>query len=61
MEEAEMQGETKERWLVLCEQATVEQHPAKMIQLIREINVLLQAKQQRVSAAPTPTRVDLPS
>jgi len=56
-----MQGETKERWLVLCEQATVEQDPAKMIQLIREINDLLEAKQQRVSAAPAPTRVELPS
>ena len=56
-----MQGATKERWLILCEQATVEQDPAKMIQLIREINDLSAAKQQRVSAAPTPIRIDLPS
>jgi len=38
----------------------VEQDPARMIQLIREINDLLEAKEQRMSnsARPTRTRID---
>jgi hypothetical protein len=44
-----MQGENKERWKELCEQASKEQDPAKLHELIREINRLLEEKQGRLS------------
>jgi hypothetical protein len=43
-----MDRETKERWLVLCEEAAVEQDPGRLLALITEINRLLNEKQQRV-------------
>jgi hypothetical protein len=43
-----MECETKERWMQLAEQATKEQDPEKLLQLIEEINVLLAAKQERL-------------
>ena len=43
-----MQGETRERWRKLCEQATVEQDPDKLMELVREINDLRQQKEQRL-------------
>ena len=43
-----MQGANKERWKVLCEQASVEQDPKKLHELIREINDLLEAKEARL-------------
>lgn len=43
-----MQGETGERWLELCQQAAVEQDTDKLLQLIREINELLEAKERRL-------------
>jgi hypothetical protein len=43
-----MQGKTKERWLELCEQATVEQDTQKLMALIAEINRLLEEKEQRL-------------
>ena len=39
-----VQGNTKERWLELCEQAITEQDPAKLYVLVREINRLLEEK-----------------
>jgi hypothetical protein len=39
-----MQGANKERWKVLCEQATIEQDPLKLHQLVKEINDLLEAE-----------------
>jgi hypothetical protein len=45
-----MQGEIGERWKLLCEQAAKEQDPAKLIELVREINDLLEAKQARLDA-----------
>ncbi len=44
-----MQGETRERWKQLCEQAAIEQDSHKLVQLIREINNLLEEKRLRVS------------
>jgi hypothetical protein len=35
MEELAMIGKTKERWVELCELATTEQDPKKMIELIQ--------------------------
>jgi len=43
-----MKGAVKERWLLLCEQASVEQDPGRLLALIREINDLLEAKQKRL-------------
>lgn len=45
-----MQG--NERWKELCEQASKEQDPEKLHQLIKEINDLLEAKQQRLNRKP---------
>ena len=44
-----MQGANKERWRELCEQASVEQDPEKLLELTREINELLARKQGRLS------------
>jgi hypothetical protein len=43
-----MQGENKERWKDLCEQASKEQDPAKLHELIKEINRLLDQKEARL-------------
>jgi hypothetical protein len=43
-----MQGENRERCLVLCEQAAIEQDPDKLMALIREITALLESKEQRL-------------
>jgi hypothetical protein len=45
-----MQGAKRERWFQLCQQAAVEQDPAKMLVLITEINDLLQEKERRLEA-----------
>jgi hypothetical protein len=50
-----MQGENKERWKVLCEQASTEQDPTKLHQLIKEINDLLAAKEARRKGNPPKT------
>jgi hypothetical protein len=43
-----MQGERGEHWMQLCKQASVEQDPKKLMQLIAEINRLLQEKERRL-------------
>jgi hypothetical protein len=43
-----MQGETKERWKVLCEQVAIEQDPVKLLVLVLEIEDLLTKKQDRL-------------
>ena len=40
------------RWRELCEQASKEQDPKKLIALIKEINDILEAKQHRLEGAP---------
>ena len=42
--------ENRERWMQLCEQAANEQDPEKLMKLIAEINLLLEAKQKRAQA-----------
>jgi hypothetical protein len=42
-----MHGTTRERWQELCEQAANEQDPAKMLELVEEMNRLLDAKYNR--------------
>jgi hypothetical protein len=39
--------ENAERWRTLCEQAQREQDPDKLLELVREINRLLEEKEQR--------------
>jgi hypothetical protein len=46
-----MQGETRERWVELCEQAAVEQDHDRLMELIREISAVLDEKEARLQAA----------
>jgi len=46
-----MQGETKERWIQLCEQAAVEQDDEKLMKLIQEITRMLDDKDERLKRA----------
>jgi hypothetical protein len=46
-----MQGKTKERWMSLCEQAAQEQDPDKLMELLQEITMLLDQKQERLKSA----------
>ena len=48
-----MIGETKERWRELCEQASVEKDPKKLMELIAEINRLLNEKRGRIAGERT--------
>jgi hypothetical protein len=43
-----MKGETGERWKILCAQAAEEQDSEKLLELIKEINQLLEEKEQRL-------------
>ena len=43
-----MQGEKAEQWRALCEQAAIEKDPEKLIRLVKEINRLLEEKEQRL-------------
>jgi hypothetical protein len=42
--------ENEERWKELCRQASVEQDPKKLSDLVREIDELLSQKQRRLEA-----------
>jgi hypothetical protein len=42
-----------ERWKQLCEQASREQDPKKLVKLIEEINQLLDAKRHRLEDKPS--------
>jgi hypothetical protein len=46
---ATMLGETNERWMELCQRASTEQDPDKLLELIREINDLLEEKHARLA------------
>jgi hypothetical protein len=47
-----MQGQKKERWLELCEQVADEQDPKKVMELVKELNDLLEAKERRLGIFP---------
>ncbi len=47
-----MIGKNKERWEELCELATKEQDPQKLIELMKEIDRLLEIKLNRLKGAP---------
>jgi hypothetical protein len=55
-----MQGEKKEHWMHLAEQATTEQDPVKLLKLITEINLLLAEKEERLLKARLPKTPDSP-
>jgi hypothetical protein len=44
-----MIGSNDDRWKQLCEQAAKEQDPKKLVQLVKEINDLLEAKRKRLN------------
>jgi hypothetical protein len=48
---AGMEGEKRERWLHLAEQAAGEKDPVILFQLVAEINQLLEEKEQRLTKA----------
>jgi len=43
-----MQGKVKEDWMHLCEQVAIEQDTERMIELVRELNRMLDEKEQRL-------------
>ena len=43
-----MQGKVKEEWLLMCEQAAIEQDSEKLMALITEINRMLDEKELRL-------------
>ena len=43
-----MKGERGERWRQLCAQAAEEQDPDRLMELVREINQLLEEKEERL-------------
>jgi len=45
-------GKNKERWEELCELASKEQDPTKLIELMKEINRLLEIKLNRPKGDP---------
>lgn len=50
-----MQGEEKERWRELCEQAANEQDPDKLLTLVEEITRLLKEREDRLRKGPSKT------
>jgi hypothetical protein len=44
--------ENKDLWKQLCEQAAVEHDPAKLVELVKQINNLLDAKKHRLDSRP---------
>ena len=50
-----MKGEKLEQWRQLCELAAIEQDPERLIALVREINRLLEEKEQGLKHSQQPT------
>jgi len=46
--------ENRERWMELCEHASTEEDPEKLLALVQEINRLLEAKQERLNKQKPP-------
>jgi hypothetical protein len=46
-----MEGKTGELWKELCAQAAIEQDSQKLLELVKEINRLLDEKQERLNKA----------
>jgi hypothetical protein len=54
-----MQGQVKEEWMRLCEDAAVEQDSKKLLVLVQGINRMLEVKDQRLKGA-QPARTSNP-
>ena len=50
--------ENREKWMELCEQASKEQDPEKLLALVQEINRLLETKQERLNKQKPPKDKD---
>ncbi|MGA8764832.1 MAG: hypothetical protein WB562_18330 [Candidatus Sulfotelmatobacter sp.] len=50
-----MQGKNKEHWEELCAQAAVEQDGKKLLELVKQINDMLEAKERRLGVVSTLT------
>jgi hypothetical protein len=50
-----MQEKNRERWQQLCERATLEQDPEKLLSLVEEINKLLPDKYRRILPTKPPS------
>ena len=48
-----MIGEEKDRFVRLCEQASIERDPEKLLKLVRQINDMLETKRRRLDASET--------
>jgi hypothetical protein len=44
-----MLSELNEQWKDLCQQASTEQDPTRLLELVREVNRLLEEKQHRTT------------
>jgi hypothetical protein len=55
-----MEDEPTERWRTLCELAAKEQDPAKLLELVTEINQLLDKKKDRAGDLPPGNVQDSP-
>lgn len=44
-----MQDATKERWQILCQRAAEEQDPARLLELVDELDRLLREKEERLN------------
>jgi hypothetical protein len=51
-----MYEQQKERWMELCEQASQEQDPNRLMKLVEEINRLLEQREQKPKIRETPTK-----
>ncbi len=60
-EKRPMQGATKERWLILTEQAVTEKDPDRLSLLVREICELLEQKKRRLEQQRQHATAPLPS
>jgi hypothetical protein len=49
-----MKGESGEGWRKLCEQAAIEQDSDRLLELIKEINRLLEEKEELLKSARKP-------
>jgi len=56
-----VQGEVKEQWIRLCEMTAAEQDSEKLLAIVKEINRLLEEKEQRLSKLrPTEAKTTTP-
>jgi hypothetical protein len=49
-----MHEQQKERWMELCEQASKEQDPTKLMNLVEEINRILEKREKKPKVRETP-------